>query len=129
MKLNEHKNSKSQGNVGVGAAIAYATRMGYCVSIPLNDSQDYDLIFEIDDQLVKIQVKTSRYTEPSGSYTVQLRRTGGNQSYHTAKPFDASKVDYLFVLVGNGDTYFIPTHQIDTVNAITVGNKYQEYKC
>ena len=37
-------NSKRQGNIGIGAAIAWFTVHGYTVSIPLTDSQDYDLI-------------------------------------------------------------------------------------
>lgn len=41
----EHcKNTKEQGTIGLGKAIAYFTSRGFVVSIPLNDSQDYDLV-------------------------------------------------------------------------------------
>ena len=39
-------NNKEKGNAGLGAAIAYFSSNGYSVSIPLNDTQDYDLAIE-----------------------------------------------------------------------------------
>ena len=42
----ECKNTKEQGNIGLGVAIQYFTQNLYTVSLPLNDSQDYDLIVE-----------------------------------------------------------------------------------
>ena len=38
--------NKQKGNCGLGMAIAYFSTNGYTVSIPLNDTQDYDLIVE-----------------------------------------------------------------------------------
>lgn len=35
--------NKEKGNSGLGMAIAYFTTNGFVVSIPLNDTQDYDL--------------------------------------------------------------------------------------
>jgi hypothetical protein len=40
--LKNQENSNKQGNVGLAEAIAYFTRFGYTVSIPLTDSQKYD---------------------------------------------------------------------------------------
>ena len=39
-------NNKEKGNSGLGMAIAYFSTRGYTVSIPLNDTQDYDLVIE-----------------------------------------------------------------------------------
>ena len=38
------KTNKEKGNTGLGVAIAYYSSNGYIVSIPLNDTQVYDLI-------------------------------------------------------------------------------------
>lgn len=53
MKLNEHKNSKKQGDAGLGEAIAYFTRLGYTVQLPLTDSQDYALVVDIDGNIIR----------------------------------------------------------------------------
>lgn len=38
--------NKEKGNSGLGMAIAYFSTNNYTVSIPLNDTQDYDLVIE-----------------------------------------------------------------------------------
>ena len=40
--------NKEKRNAGLGVSIAYFSSNGYVVSIPLNDTQDYDLIIEKD---------------------------------------------------------------------------------
>ena len=51
------KNSKKQGDAGLGQAIAYFTMLGYDIALPLTDSADWDLIAEMDDGLKRVQVK------------------------------------------------------------------------
>lgn len=119
-------NSKKQGDVGLGYCIAYCTRMGYCVSIPLTDSQAYDLIADCNGQLTRIQVKTTKYKGPSGSFAVSLTIKGGNRSFNTIKDFDPSKVDVIYILCEDGSEYLIPSNIVG--NSITLGSKYQAYK-
>lgn len=42
----EQVNSKKQGDVGLGTDISFFTQRGWTVSIPLTDSQDYDLVVD-----------------------------------------------------------------------------------
>lgn len=65
--------NKEKGNTGLGIAIAYYTSNGYVVSIPLNDTQDYDLIVEKDNKLSKIQVKATACKTKYGVYQVSLK--------------------------------------------------------
>lgn len=71
-------NTKQLGNIGLGQAIAYYSIKGYCISIPLNDSQDYDLIVDIEGYLHKVQVKFTSSKAPSGNYVVGLRSISGS---------------------------------------------------
>ena len=43
MSLRGQKNSKKQGDIGLGIAIGWFATQGYTVCVPLTDSQDYDL--------------------------------------------------------------------------------------
>lgn len=38
-------------------AIAYYSKLGWTISIPVTDSQDYDLIVDTGTKLLKVQVK------------------------------------------------------------------------
>lgn len=120
------KNTKKQGDFGLGRAIAYFTQTGDTVSIPLSDSQDYDLVVDIDGVMNRIQVKScNRYSDDT--YEIDLRISGGN-SGTTQKFHDELKYDLLFITVGNGDEYLIPRNVISELKCtITVGKKYREY--
>jgi HJR/Mrr/RecB family endonuclease len=61
-------NSKKQGDIGMCYAIAYFSKMGYTVNIPITDSQDYDLIIDREGKLLKVQVKTTKFKIRDGVY-------------------------------------------------------------
>lgn len=112
-----------QGNVGLGSAIAHYTSKGYTVSIPLNDSQDYDLIVDSGNCLKKVQVKTTRF-KSNGSYVALL--CSSNLQGKTT--FDNSKVDEVFVLTEEGTKYVILASDIKVKNTLSLGSKCEKYK-
>ena len=125
------KNSKAQGNIGLGSAIEYFTRNNFIVSVPLNDSQDYDLIIDDGIKLQKIQVKTSRSKTKYGSYCVDLRVSGGNATNKSIvrKTSKETQYDLLFVLCDDGTKYLIPKEEFkNLVNSIKVGNNYKKFQ-
>lgn len=120
-------NTKQKGNIAVGLAIAYYTSEGYTDSIPLNDSQDYDLIVDIDGLLNKIQVKYTSEKADSGYYKVGLRSISGSSklSYKTVSD---TEIDYLFIVTANRDQYILPLLDIITISTITLNDKLDQYK-
>jgi hypothetical protein len=126
--INLNYNNKSiAGNIGLGYAIAWYTSQGNIVSLPLTDTQDYDLIYD-NGKLNKVQVKTTRHKQ-NGTYRASIKTSGGNQSWNKViKKFDNDKVDELFVLVETGDMYAIPSKDIDAKSEISLGDKYETYK-
>jgi len=120
------KNTKKQGDVGLGAAIGYFVSQGYSVSIPLTDSQDYDLVVDIDG-LKRIQVKTTSFKSKYGRFFVSLTIKGGNRSSSgKIKNFNKDAVDFVFVLTSDGNKYLIPSSVCG--NSITLGTEYEQYK-
>ena len=125
--LNQHRNPKVQGNVGLGAAIAYFCFLGYGVSLPLNDSQPYDLIVDDGHNLLRVQIKTVWAKAKSGRYTCDLRTTGGFYGKYTFKHFDPESCDLLFILTGDGSQYLIPASQIHVGAQLTLGLAHSQY--
>jgi len=76
MKFNTNK---EKGNSSLGIAIAYYSSNGYTVSIPLNDTQDYDLIVDKDSILKRVQVKSTGCKTQYGNYQVALKSCGRNK--------------------------------------------------
>lgn len=120
-----------QGNIGLSKAIDYFVSHGFTISIPLNDSQKYDLVADKNGVLYRVSVKTSRHSGHNNSYIVQLRNTGGggaNGGVVRQVNFDKNACDYVFIYLANNDLYLIPSKKITAINSISVGNKYTEYK-
>jgi hypothetical protein len=126
--LKRQINTNMKGNVGVGSAIQYFTSQGWVVALPINDSQPYDLIVDIDGTLKRVQVKTT--TSNDGvSWEVGLRISSTNTKRNKSKLFDGSLVDLLFILTEDGSRWLIPTEKIQGSSTISVGGKlYQEFK-
>lgn len=122
------KNSKKQGDVGVGSAISYFTSKGWVVLIPLSDSQDYDLAFDSGKGVKTVQIKTSRFKRRKDFYEVNLRVCGGNKSRQTIKNFNPNKVDYVYILLEDGNRYLIPSKDIEAKTSITIYEKYEKYR-
>ena len=127
------KNTKKQGDWGVGIAIGYFAERGVTVSVPLTDSQDYDLVIDVQDEnvrdkgLKKVQVKTTTYKAPSGNYTVSLTTKGGNRSGKgKIKKFDNKNVDFVFIVTGDNTKYFIPARLLNS--GVTLGKQYDIFK-
>ena len=116
-----------QGNLGLGKAIEYFTSHSIPVSIPLNDTQKYDLIADFDGKLQRVSVKTTRATDNGKSVSVQLRNTGGSSGNNKIRPFDKTSCDYIFVYTINEEYYLIPSDIINATNSINVGPKYYDY--
>ena len=119
--------NKEKGNSGLGMAIAYFTKNGYTASIPLNDTQDYDLVIEKNNILKTVQVKATGCKTKYGVYQVALKSCGGTKG-DTYKTLIETKVDYLFILTGDKKMYFIPCDKICNKSTLNLSNEYLNYK-
>ncbi len=122
-------NSRMQGGVGVGSAIAYFMQEEIPVFVPLVDYPDYDLVVDRDG-LKKVQVRTSGCLNSKGKYAVNMRVFGGNATGTKLHKSGADMVyDYLFVYLMNGDRYLIPKADISKItNQLVITDKHEKYK-
>lgn len=117
-------NSNRRGNIGMGYAIAKLTELGYNISIPITDSQDYDLIADLAGVLLKVQVKTTSYKDKKSEYYMVALRT---KTYNKLKSFTDSDCDLLLVLTESGQMYLIPKNEIKVRNGLTLTTEFDKY--
>lgn len=116
-------NSNMKGNIALGQAISYFTRQEYIISIPLNDSQKYDLIIEKNNILQTVQVKfTSEKNKNGKSYICTLKTTSGTSRQKIYSTTDTN-VDLLFCYCENDEKYLIPIKEITNNNTITLSKE------
>ena len=124
MKFNSNK---EKGNTGLGIAIAYYSANGYTVSIPLNDTQDYDFIVDKDNILKKIQVKATSCKTKYNKYQVALKSCGGTKG-GTYKTVVDTNIDELFIVTDSLELFRIPIEVIKNKATLNLCEKYEKYK-
>jgi hypothetical protein len=84
-----------------------------------------------DDQerLLRVQVKTTT-SYRCRRWAAMVCTRGGSQSWNgLVKRFNATRCDWLFVLVGDGRRWFIPARAVGGSTKVHLGgSKYSEYE-
>ena len=94
---------------------------GATVAIPPFHSPYWDLIAELDGELLRVQVKTSAFPRKR-RWEVRVCTAGGNQSWTgLVKRLDPTRYDYLFVHVADGRRWFIPSGAVGGGRGILLG--------
>lgn len=97
-------NNKIKGRIGLSMAINYFTLKGYTISLPLNDTQWYDMIIEKDGIFSTVQCKCTG-TENG---EINLRSTGGTKGTIYDNVLNYSELDYLFCVDKDLHMFLIP---------------------
>lgn len=121
------KSNKEKENSGLGIAIAYYSTSGYIVSIPLNDTQDYDLIVDKNNILKKVQVKATSCKTRYNKYQVALKSCGGTKG-KTYKTIININIDEVFIVTDSMDIFIIPIEKIKNKSTLNLCDKYEKYR-
>jgi hypothetical protein len=121
---------RKQGDIGELSAMEWLASKGAHIYVPVGHSPDIDLIAEIDGVPLRVEAKTCTRRTDLGRWDVHIATRGGNQSWSgITKYFDRARCDYLFVHVGDGRRWFIPSGAVDGRTGLTLaGTKYSEYE-
>lgn len=119
--------NKEKGNAALGMAIAYFAANGYIVSIPLNDTQDYDLVVDRNDRMERIQVKSSGCKTKYGITQVALKSCGGTKG-KTYKTVVDTNIDKIFIVNELGEMYLLPKSEIKNRCTLNLNENLDIYK-
>ena len=110
------------------SAIDWLDSQGYTVFVPLQHSPDVDLVATRGEETIRIEVKTT--TVRSGDrWETTICTRGGNQSWNgVTKRFCADRCDYLFVLVGDGRRWMIPSDLVGGSKVMLGGPKFAAFE-
>ena len=107
---------KQTGRIGLSMAINYFTCKGYTISIPLNDTQWYDLIIEKDGKFETVQCKATQ----TQSDKIDFRSTGGTKGTIYDNLLNHSELDWLFCVNKDLNMWLIPIKDITTTKQVTL---------
>ena len=105
---------KQIGRIGLSMAINYFTIKGYTVSLPVNDTQWYDLIIEKDGIFETVQCKATQTTEG----TIDFRSTGGTKGAEYDNLKNHSELNWLFCVNKDLNMWLFPIKELPHNNQI-----------
>ena len=89
-------------------AINYFTLQGYTISLPLNDTQWYDMVIEKNNIFQTVQCKCT-FTQDD---TVSLKSSGGTKGEIYDNIINHPELDYLFCVNKELNCWLIPVNDI-----------------
>ncbi len=98
--------TKLKGDIAEQAVILRALQNDWGVLRPIGDRLAYDLIFDINGCLAKIQVK-SAWKNKSGNYVVDNRRTKTNRRVIKRSVYQASDFDFALVYIEELNLFYV----------------------
>ncbi|MBW4524648.1 MAG: hypothetical protein KME18_05530 [Phormidium tanganyikae FI6-MK23] len=99
--------TKLRGDIAEQAAILYALKRGWGVLRPVGDRLPYDLVFDIQNNLVRIQVKSAWFDAPSGNYVVDNRWTKTNRRRMLREAYSATDFDFALAYIEAIDLFYV----------------------
>ena len=111
--------NKKIGRTGLSMAINYFTIKGYTVSLPINDTQWYDLIVEKDGIFKTVQCKATMTEEDS----IDFRSTGGTKGKEYDNLLNHKELDYLFCVNKDLNMWLFPIKELPNRRSIRLRTK------
>ena len=99
--------TKLKGDVAEQAAILQALNRGWGVLTPIGDRLPYDLIFDVNRTLIRIQVKCAWFDQSRRNYVVDNRRTKTNRRYMRRSRYSASDFDFALVYLPVLNVFYV----------------------
>jgi len=97
---------------------AYLLSLGYNVSQPMCQDSKYDLIVDVNNKLLRLQVKTARLSEKSNSsITFNCRSTTKNSQTHKSRSYGLDEIDY-FATYWNHQVYLVPVGECSSQKSL-----------
>ncbi len=100
-------NTKLTGDIAEQAAVLRALKCGWGVLRTIGDRLPYDLVFDVGGTLVKVQVKSAWFDEPSGNYVVDNRRTKTNRRQMVREAYSLWDFDFALVYIEALDLFYV----------------------
>lgn len=100
-------NTKLKGDIAEQADVLRAMKRGWGVLRPLGDRLAYDLVFDVEGVLIKIQVKSAWFDESSGNYVVDNRRTKTNRRVMVRDVYSVEDFDFALAYIEELDVFYV----------------------
>jgi hypothetical protein len=99
--------TKIKGDIAEQAVILFALQKQWGVAKPIGDRLPYDVIFDVNGKLAKIQVKYAWYDNVKSNFVVDVRRTKTNRRNMVRMPYTVKDFDFAVVYIEDLRVFYV----------------------
>jgi len=99
--------TKLKGDIAEQSAVLRALKNGWGVLKPIGDRLPYDLGFDIEGTLVKIQVKSAWFHKPADCFVTDNRRTKTNRRLMLRQAYSCADFDFALVFIEEKELFYV----------------------
>jgi PD-(D/E)XK endonuclease len=100
-------NTKSKGDLAEQAVILKALKHGWEVLNPVGDRLPYDIVFDVNGKLFKIQVKCAWFDKKRKNFVVDTRRTKTNRRKMLRSLYNANDFDFAIIYIEELNVFYV----------------------
>ncbi|MBI3012634.1 MAG: endonuclease [Elusimicrobia bacterium] len=100
-------NTSQKGNLAEQAATLEALKRGWGVLKPIGDCLPYDVVFDVEGTLAKIQVKLAWFDDVRENYVVDNRRTKTNRNTMIRDVYTPADFDFAMVYILDLNLFYV----------------------
>ncbi|RME10124.1 MAG: endonuclease [Bacteroidetes bacterium] len=99
--------TKLKGDIAEQAAVLQGLKRGWGVAVPVGDRLPYDLIFDVEGRLVRVQVKSAWFDSTKKNYVVDNRRTKTNRRQMVRETYSPRDFDFALLYLQEVDVFYV----------------------
>ena len=99
--------TKLKGDIAEIEVKLKALKLGWDVLVPVGDRLPYDLVFVINDNFIKVQVKSAWLSERDGVYLIDVRRTKTNRRVMKREKYSDNDFDFAIIFISDLNVFYI----------------------
>lgn len=89
------------------AVATEALKQNIRVSKPLSNNLPYDLIFDLNDKLYRIQIKSAWFDKKAKHYTINTRKSRYTKSGYSSLNYTENNFDYCISYIEEKNEFYI----------------------
>lgn len=99
--------TKLKGDIAEQATILRALEKGWGVLVTVGDRLSYDLVFDVNGALAKVQVKWAWFQEEVDAFVVDNRRTQTNRRFMKRQVYNPKDFDFAIVYIAELLVFYV----------------------
>ena len=101
------KLTKLKGDIAEQAVTLKALKQGWEVLKPIGDRLPYDLVFDVNGTLIKVQVKSAWFDQRKENYVTDNRRTKTNRRVMVRSQYCENDFDFAVVYIEDLEVFYV----------------------